>query len=557
MATLNDQDAAAAATGALAPLRERTYRRIWFASLFSNTAQLFLSVAAAWEMTRLTDSPSMVALVQTALFIPVMILTPPAGAIADMFDKRKTAILGLVFAALSAAGLALLSFLDANTPWLLLGFCVLVGTGWAIYLPSWQAGVPEQVSRANLPAAVSLGAISVNVARSFGPALGGVIVVTAGVTVVFAITSLLFAPLLLAFYAWKRAPTPARLPPERIDRAVLSGARYAFHSVSIRTTLARVFLFALTSAAAMALAPLVAKNLLAGNASTFGMLLGAQGVGAVLAALTIGKVRSRFRNEVTVRSSALLAGLALMLISFSHFLVLTLFAYFLVGISNMLSVALLNVSIQMSAPRWVTARAIALFSSALTIGFGCGAWIWGLAADIAGLRVAFQMSGMAVMVTALVGLILPLRADRDTDDPSAEIGYEPSEALGLNYRSGPIVVEIEYDVDPDQARDFYNAMRNVQIVRKRNGGFQWSLARDVENPALWIERYLCPTWGDYLRMRSRYTQTDIDRQAEATAFNRAPGGLRVTRRLERPFGSVRWKEETPDPQQETVDYIGP
>ncbi len=543
--------------GTFAPLRETVFRRIWIASVLSNFSQMFLSVGAAWEMTSLTDSPSMVALVQTAMMVPLMFVTLPAGAIADMFDKRKIAMFGLAFGCVSAAALTEVAYAGVMTPWLLLLFCALIGAGVALFSPSWQASIPEQVSRENLPAAVGLGTISYNVARSFGPALGGLIVLAAGARAVFALTSVLYAPLLIAFFMWKRKHVPSRLPPERIDRAIVGGARYALHSTPIRTAIVRVFLFGLASAAASALAPLVAKDLLGGDASVFGILLGAQGVGAVLGALFVSELRQRFRNEVTVRTCALFTGLALIAVGFSQSLLLTCAAFFVVGAANILSIALLNVSVQMSAPRWVTARALSLFSSAITAGIGIGAWGWGIVAGIEDVAFTYIVSGLAVMGTAMLGLLLPIGRDREGDDPSVALTNDPEVALGLSMRSGPIVVEIDYDVAPEAARDFYDVMMRIQRVRKRNGGFDWSLSRDIGNPALWTERYHCPTWGDYLRMRERYTQTDLETQEEASCFDRSRDSRRIRRRLERPFGSVRWKADSPDPKQDTVNYIGP
>ncbi|HUD28673.1 MAG TPA: MFS transporter [Novosphingobium sp.] len=543
--------------GAFAPLRERTFRNIWVASLFSNFGQLFLGVGAQWEMTRLSNSPSMVALVQTAMMIPLMLVTLPAGAIADMFDRRRIAMTGLAFSAVSAALLATITFLGLTTPWVLLSFCVLIGGGVALFSPSWQASIPEQVSRAHLPAAVALGTISYNVARSFGPALGGLIVVVYGVKAVFGMTSLLYIPLLTAFFFWQRKHVPSRLPPERIDRAILTGARYALHAPAVRTALLRVLAFGLSTATASALAPLIAKDLLQGNAATFGILLGAQGVGAVAGALFVSQIRAVLSTEWAVRLFAIGTGVALVATGLSHSLVLTCIAFLVVGACNILTIAMLNVSVQMSAPRWVTARALSLFSSAITAGIGVGAYAWGVVAGAHDVAFALIASGIAVGATALLGVILPIGQDPETAMDTVEIGYEPEVTLPLTLRSGPVVVEVEYDVDPDLSREFYEVMMTMQKVRKRIGAFDWTISRDIENPALWTERYHCPTWGDYLRMRGRYTQSDYDIQGQADGFNRSHHGRRVRRRLERPFGSVRWKAESYDPQQETIGYIAP
>lgn len=552
-------DTAESGGGSFAPLREPAFRRIWTASLLSNFGQLFLGVGAAWEMTRLTSSPSMVALVQTAMMLPLMLVALPAGAVADMFDRRKIAMLGLGFASISGAMLATIAFLGLITPWLLLLFCVLIGAGVALYSPSWQASIPEQVSRANLPAAIGLGTISYNVARSFGPALGGLIVLAAGAKAVFAMNATFYLPLLLAFFFWKRRHVPSRLPPERIDRAIMAGVRYALHSPPIRTVLMRVLCFGLASATATALAPLVAKDMLAGDAATFGILLGASGVGAVLGALFVGTIRDRVSTEIAVRLFAVGTGIALIGIGFSHSLVLSCLGFFVIGGCNILTIALLNVSVQLTAPRWVTARALSLFSSAITAGIGIGAWAWGEVAGARDVSFAFVASGVAVMATGALGYLLPLTRDEEIDQDSVDIGYEPEVAMPLTLRSGPVAIEVEYDVDPDRAREFYDVMMKVQRVRMRIGGFDWSISRDISNPALWIERYHCPTWGDYLRTRDRYTQAEFDLQELADSYNRSGHGHRVRRMLERPFGSVRWRADSPDPYQGqgTVGYIVP
>src|SRR5579863_200700 len=363
--------------GAFAPLLEPTFRRIWISSLFSNFGQLILGVGAAWEMTRMSSSPSMVALVQTALMLPLMLVAVPAGALADMFDRRRIALTGLGFSACAGAVLTVLASMGLVTPWLLLGFCTLIGAGVALYSPSWQASISEQVSPEHLPAAISLGSISYNVARSFGPALGGVIVMAMGAKVAFGINATFYLPLWIAFFFWRRKHVPSRLPPERIVRAIVSGARYARHSPPIRIVLLRSLMFGLASATYTALGPLIAKNLLHGDASTYGIILGATGVGAVVGAIYLNDLRSRFSNEALVRAFALLAGGSLLVLAGSHTLWISALAFLVIGVCNMQTVSLFNISVQLTAPRWVTARALSLYSSALTGGIAFGAWFWG------------------------------------------------------------------------------------------------------------------------------------------------------------------------------------
>ncbi|MBY2929759.1 MFS transporter [Sphingomonadales bacterium 56] len=541
----------------LEPLRQRTYRTIWIASLFSNFGQLIQGVGAAWLMTRLSASPQMVALVQTALMLPLMLVALPAGAIADMFDRRKVALAGLIFASLMAVGLTLLAGAGLLSPWTLLLFCFLIGAGVALFGPAWQASIGEQVSGEHLPAAIALGTISYNVARSFGPAIGGIIVAAFGAMAAFAANAVFYLPLIIAFLLWQREHKPSRLPPERIDRAIISGVRYALHAPSIRVVLIRTHVVGLAGASVSALTPLIAKDLLQGTASTYGLLLGAYGVGAVLGAAGLDFVRQRLRPEKAARSLSLLLGAMILLAGVSGNTLLTCTALMIAGAAWMILVAQFNVAVQMSAPRWVTARALACYGSALTGGLALGAWIWGSVASAFGTGEAMMLSGAAMMLSALLGLIIPLAPSLPDGLEESILTHQPQVGLALTPRSGPIIVEIDYRVDIDKARDFYAAVQKLRSARLRSGAFGWSVARDIADPALWTEHYHCPTWGDYLRQRDRMTISDRQVEDAVNIFHEGSNEGRVRRRLERPTGSVRWRADTPDRRDEAIDIIYP
>jgi MFS family permease len=541
-----DRPTARRSLGPFEPLRERTFAVIWSSSVLSNFGQLILGVGAAWEMTRLVKSPEMVALVQTALMLPLMLVAAPAGAAADMFDRRKVALVGLGFAVVCAATLTTLSFLNLTTPWILLAFCSLIGGGVALYGPAWQASVREQVSAEHLPAAVALGSISYNLARSFGPALGGMILLLAGAKAAFAVNAVCYLPLFAAFFLWRRKPAPARLPPERMDRAIVSGVRYALHSPPIRTVLMRALFYGIAGSAIAALVPVLARVQLKGGAGTYGLLLGVYGVGAVGGAMMAGQVRARMKPEHAVSIFAAITGLMTVVVGLSHNMLLTGAAMAFAGGAWMLVATMLNLGVQLPAPRWVTARALSLYQSALTGGSALGAWMWGSLAAGHGVGSALVVSGAALVLSPLLGLGLPLPSVSTAGAELFELGNEPDVALALTLKSGPVVIEVDYEIDPADARSFYDAMQKLQRVRQRNGAFDWSLARDIGDPAIWTERYLCPTWGDYLRVRSRFTHADRALQEVASGFLRPGASTRVRRRLERPLGSVRWQAETPD-----------
>lgn len=528
-----------------APLRHGTFRRIWLASLFSNLGMLIQGVGAAWAMTEMTSSADKVALVQTALMLPVMLIAMPAGAIADMYDRRIVALIALSIALCGAAALAALDWLGLTTPNLLLMFCFVVGSGMALMGPAWASSVREQVPAETLPAAVALNGISYNIARSFGPAVGGIVVATAGAVVAFALNALLYLPLIGALFLWKRVAEPARLPREQLSRAIISGVRYIINSPAIRIVLTRTMAAAVIGGAIQALMPLVARDLLHGGALTYGIMLGAFGLGAVIGALSLGEMRKRMSGEAAIRACTLSMGGAIAAVALSREPVLTAAALVLAGAVWTVIWTLFNIGVQLSAPRWVAGRSLAAWQTAFSGGIALGSWGWGRLTDAFGVDVALLISAALMLLSPVLGLWLrmPRINARDQD---ADVLADPEVRLALTNRSGPLVVEIEYRVAPENARAFHRVMQDVQLYRQRNGAYGWSIARDIADPELWTERYHCPTWLDYLRQRNRWTQSERALEGHAAAFHIGPEPVRVRRMLERPFGSVRWKEDVPD-----------
>lgn len=525
--------------------------------MLANLGQLVLGVGAAWEMTRLSDSSEMVALVQTAMMLPLMVASLPAGALADSHDRRRLAMGGLVISILAATVLTAIAVSGNASPWVLLAFCALIGTGVAVYSPAWSASINEQVSPANLPAAVALGSISYNVARSFGPALGGAIVLALGASAAFAVNALLYIPLLIAFYLWRRETAPARLPPEGVAKAILSGTRYVMHSPLLVRALLRAFLFGTLGATATALAPLIAKDTLRGTAALYGILLGASGAGAVTGALFVSDLRARFGTDRATRGLMVVTAGGLAVIGLSTNVVLTCFALFLIGGSNILVIAMHNVVVQLSAPRWVLGRALSLFASCLTGGIAIGAWAWGALADLWSVEIVMIASGGMMLLLAIMTTQMPLNEGAPGENVPVAMGNEPEDGLMLTLRSGPVVIEIDYRVDSAQARAFYRAAMALRASRLRNGGFAWSIARDIADTAVWTERYECPTWGDYLRVRDRQTTMDRDAQLAVMPFLVEGAAPQVRRRLLRPFGSVRWDSASPDPKTDIAGLTVP
>lgn len=528
------------------PLATPLFRRIWIGTLLSNLGMMIQTVGAAWDMTLMTPAADMVALVQTAMMLPIMLIAVPAGAIADMHDRRKVGLAALLLALVSAVVFSIVSFAGLMSPWMLLAYCFMVGTGWAVMSPALQSAVGEQVPAAVLPQGIALNSIAFNMARSLGPAIGGVIVATAGAIAAFFVNALMYLPLIAVLLLWRRVQKPSRLPPERLGWAIRSGVRYAIHTPAIRTMLSRSFLTGFAGGSVASLMPLIARDLIGGGAQVYGVLLGAFGVGAVLGGLMVGPLTRRFDSEAAVRWTTILFGIAVAIVAVSGNMAVSALALIVAGAMWIAPVTIFNIGVQLSAPRWVSGRTLAAFQASVCGGIAIGSWAWGHVAEEGGVRLALLCSAGALGLTALVGRLLPM-PDLQHGDKETVVLDDPEIALAITGRSGPILVEVEYRVRADQARAFYDAMQALRRIRQRNGAVDWQVARDLADDQLWIERYNCPTWHDYLRQRSRMTAADVAVTDHAISFHIGDDVRRVRRLLDRPFGSVRWRDDTPDP----------
>jgi len=526
------------------PLHYVVFRRIWLASLLSNFGILIQGVGAAWAMTQMTSSADKVALVQTAILLPVMLIAIPAGAIADMYDRRSVMLVALSIALCGATALTSLEWFGLTTPDLLLVLCLIVGSGMALMGPAWQSSVGAQVPAEALPAAVALNGISYNIARSFGPAIGGVVVATAGAVTAFATNAFLYLPLILTLLLWKPVAEPSRLPREHLSRAIVTGVRYIINSPSIKIVVMRSTATGIAASAMHALMPLVARDQLHGGAQTYGIMLGAFGFGAVVGALHIGKMREWMSGEAAVRACTLSMSGTIVAVALSRSPILTVAALVLAGAVSTVVWTLFNIGVQLSAPRWVAGRSLAAWQAAFSGGIAIGSWGWGRLTDLIGVDTTLLVSAALMLLLPPLGRWFPMPRITERDE-GAEMLDDPKVRLPLTYRSGPLVVELEYRVSSMNARAFHNLMLDVQRYRKRNGAYGWSIARDIADPELWTERYHCPTWLDYLRQRNRWTQAERALDERAMAFHTGPEPVRIRRMLERPFGSAR-KDDSSD-----------
>lgn len=517
----------------LAPFRHQAFRMLWLATLVSNLGGLVQSVGAGWMMTTLTDSHNMVALVQASTTLPIMMFSLAAGALADNFDRRMVMIIAQVGMATVSVLLAAMGYLGLLTPWMLLFFTFMIGSGTALFNPSWQASMGDLVPRQDLAGAVTLNTMGFNMMRSVGPAIGGLIVALAGAASAFAINAVSYIPLIVALLRWKTAPAPNRLPREDFGSAIMAGIRYVSLSPNLTTVLLRGFMFGAAAISIMALLPSVAEDYVGGGALVYGTLLGCFGLGAIGGALINARVRERLSNENIVRLACLGFALSATGLGFSRDQLLSHLVLLPAGASWVLALSLFNVSIQLSSPRWVVGRALSLYQTATFGGMAVGSWIWGITADAFGPSWALTLASVVLLACALVGVRLPLPQFNGLDLTPLGTFNEPSLKLDLRPRSGPIMVTIDYLIAQDDVAQFLQLMAERRRIRIRDGARQWALLRDLEQPDLWMESYHVPTWIDYVRHNLRRTKADADNFQKLRALHRGDGLPRVHRMIER------------------------
>jgi MFS family permease len=520
------------------PFHNPVFRAIWFAAVTSNFGGLIQSVGAAWMMTQMVGSPQMVALVQACAALPFMLLALLAGAFADSHDRRLVMLTSQLFILAVSAILSLLVWQGWLGPWLLLLFTFLIGCGTAMNSPAWQASVGDIVPRRQLPSAVGLNSAGFNLARSVGPAIGGAIVAVAGAAAAFLVNTLSRIGLVVVLMRWRPERPPRLLPREGLVVAMGAGLRYVAMSPNLRMVMLRSTAFGVTANVLPALMPIVVRDLIKGGPLTYGILLGAFGVGAVLGGLSSAWLRQRFSTENAVRLSSLSLAIGTAVASVSHSMALTMASLLLAGAAWVVALATFNVTIQLASPRWVVARALSIYQMMTFGGMAVGAWMLGVVAEHEG--VAFGLLAGAVVLAAvtLIGLVLPMPQVEDLNlDPLTQWN-EPETAVPLEPRSGPVVITIEYRIEPHKVVDFLAAMTERRRIRRRDGARGWTLLRDLHDPELWIERYHAATWLDYVRHNQRRTQADAENIATLHALQREGVPLRVHRMLERQTGSL-------------------
>lgn len=510
----------AAAGGAWAPLRNRIYRALWLAQLGSNVGSWMQTVGAQWLLVEHSSSTALIAAVQTASLLPVMLLSLPAGVLADVLDKRRLLIVVQLGMALTAGALAWLTAAGLTTPAVLLALTFLLGCGQAATGPAWQAVQPELVPREQIPAAATLGSLTVNLARAVGPAVAGVLVAAIGPGAVFAINAVSFLGVVGAVAAWRRRPAPEQGRPERALAALQAGTRYVRNAPAVRRILVRSALFVVPASALWALLPVVAGSRLHLGAGGYGMLLAALGVGAVLGALVLGRLRARCSGNRLLAGSAVVYGVGTLITGIVPNTAAVTVVLVLTGTAWLVSLSTLNAALQLSLPAWVRARGLSAYLLVFMGGQALGSLGWGALAGPLGTGAALAVAAALLGLAALSVRLLPLLALTGKLDRTPTAPWpDPHLVFDPEAEAGPILVVKRYRVAaPDQAA-FLDAMDRVGRSRRRTGASRWGVFRDGAQADLFVEVFEVPTWEEHLRQHSgRLTGADAEFEQRAAAF---------------------------------------
>jgi predicted MFS family arabinose efflux permease len=494
---------------AWSPFHFPAFTVIWIATVVANIGTWMYSAASGWLMTSLNPDPLIVSLVQVVTTLPLFLFALPAGALADILDKRKLLIWAESVATIASAIFAALVTLGHATSVNLLIFTFLIGAGGALGAPAWQAVVPSLVPKSDLEPAIAANSVGFNVSRAIGPALGGVLVAWVGISAPFWLNALANVGILVALFWWRPQAQPmTHLPAERFGGAIRAGFRHARSNQHLRATLIRGAAFFLSAGAYWALLPLVARSQIAGGPSLYGVLLGAIGAGAVAAAFGLPTLRARMGADRLTATATLGTAVALVLLGIARDPVTALLACILAGASWIAALSTLNVSAQMALPDWVRARGLAIF---VTVFFGTltvGSAIWGELAALFGLPFAHFIAAGCSLVSIPLTWRWKLQTGAGLDLTPSLHWPAPIIAFEVEQERGPVLVTVEYQIDPVNRDAFLTELAKVGLQRRRDGAYAWGVFEDTAQPGRMIETFLVESWLEHLRQHERVTNAD-------------------------------------------------
>jgi len=470
-------------------------------------------------MVTLAPSALLVALVQTATNLPVFLLGVPAGAIGDIIDRRKILILSQGFMLAAAGLLGILTITGKTGPWMLLGLTFALGLGATMNGPAWQAIMPDLVPMSELPSAIALNSIGFNLARAIGPALGGLVVAAIGAGAAFILNAISFVGVMIVLYLWRQDPAVTTKSTETVGTAIWTGMRYVRFAPPMHAVLFRSGSFVISASALWSLLPLVAKNELHSESTGFGLLLGCLGAGSIIGALIIGRLRQLLSPDVIATSAVALFGLVSLALAYLENFGAVTVLMLAGGVGWMSTNSTLSTAAQTSLPAWVRARGLAVYLLVFQGAMAIGGVIWGEVASYFGLRAALAIAGVALLAAAAATSRLKLSSFSGIDTTPSYHWPEPPAVAEIHHEHGPVLVTVEYLIDPLRAPEFALAMKAVRRIRRRDGAVRWGLYEDATQPGRYLETFVVKSWAEHLRQHERVTISDREMEARARAVH--------------------------------------
>ncbi|MEA2535494.1 MAG: hypothetical protein QOJ93_3305 [Actinomycetota bacterium] len=503
------------------PLRLTMFRWIWIATLVSNIGTWMQTVGAQWLLVHQPNAAALVALVQTATTLPVVLFALPAGVLADIVDRRRLLIGSQVFQTVVAGVMAVLSARGSLHPALLLGLTFLLGCGAIFSLPAQQAIIPDLVPRADLASASALGGMNQNLARAVGPALAGAAVARLGASAVFGLNAVSFVVFAIVLAAW-HPPRAVQEGRERLGAALLAGTRYIRYSPVVRRILLTAALFSIPGSAIWALLPVVASHRLGLGAGGYGVLLAALGVGAVGGAVALPRLRAGLSDARMLLLAFCTYAAVMAALASTRSTPIVALLLVPAGLAWIAVLATLNAEMQLFLPGWVRARGLSIYQIVLLGGMAVASAGWGLVAEQSSVAWALRIAGGLLGLSALALVRWPLADVGGLDRSPAVYWPEPHMVLEP-VADEPVLVSLTYTVAPENAAAFLQAMDRVRRSRRRTGAVRWELYRDGEEPRRFVELYLVRSWEEHLRQHTgRMTGTDREFQEAALALAEGP-----------------------------------
>ncbi|ALW84185.1 hypothetical protein AUC43_03180 [Hymenobacter sedentarius] len=513
----------------LTPFTYSLFRAIWIAGLVSNVGTWMQNVAGVWLVTTLTTSALLVALMQTATSLPAFLLSMPAGAMADMIDRRKLLLFTQGFMAIVATILGVLTLSGGISAFGVLGFTFLLGMGAALNAPIWQTVTTELVPRPVLPFAITLNGVSNNIARAIGPAIGGAIIAYYSSGWVFILNGVSFLGTWAVVFFWKREAAETSGPAENFMGALRAGMRYVQYSPAIYGVLVRTFAFSFGAAAMWGLVSVVIARKLHLSSGHYGVMLSWLGAGAVTGAFLMGRAGSRLNfNQRVLLGVLAFAGtnLALALITQIYILYAVMF---LSGIAWLMVMTSFSTTVQLSVPKWVQARVISVYMLVFQAGLSVGSLAWGELADHLSLDTSLLIAAGWMLASALLAVPFPMLSAEGLDLAPAEHWPDPTvEGGDIDPDDGPVVVMVEYCVEPANWPAFREAAEQLKRLRLRDGALRAGVFSDLARPTHITEFFYVATWGEHQRQHHRFTKEDLAVETQVRRFHCGPGEPRVT-----------------------------